>query len=116
MHGEEKRFAHVVLFECPWCLRLLSSAFLSFHEQLSDQLEGPMGDESTTMCTCGWVGSALDITSARRTVQPWSRALAPSSTADAAATEGIAEKRDWLFLVAKQIGSISGQKFENTPP
>ena len=38
MHGEEKRFAHVVLFECPWCLRLLSSAFLTFDEQLTDQL------------------------------------------------------------------------------
>jgi hypothetical protein len=116
MHGEEKRFAHVVLFECPWCLRLLSSAFLSFHEQLIDQLEEPMGNASTTMCTCGWVGSALDITSASHTVQPWTRAVPPTSTADVPGTEGIAEKRDWLFLVAKQIGSISGQKFQNTPP
>lgn len=116
MHGEEKRFAHVVLFECPWCLRLLSSAFLSFHEQLIDQLEEPMGNASTTMCTCGWVGSALDMASASHTVQPWTRTVAPSSTADVPGTEGIAEKRDWLFLVAKQIGSISGQQFQNTPP
>jgi hypothetical protein len=94
----------------------MSSAFLSFHEQLIDQLEGPMGDASTTMCTCGWVGSALDITSASRTVQPWTRAVPPTSTADVPGTEGIAEKRDWLFLVAKQIGSISGQKFQNTAP
>jgi hypothetical protein len=31
-------------------------------------------------------------------------------------TEEMLEKRDWIFLVAKQIGSISGQKSENTPP
>jgi hypothetical protein len=116
MPGEEKRFVHVVLFECPWCLRLLSSAFLSFHEQLIDQLEGPMGNASPAMCTCGWVGRALDIASARHTVQPWTRAVAPSSTPDVPVTEGIAEKRDWLFLVAKQIGSLSGQQFQNTPP
>jgi hypothetical protein len=116
MHGEEKRFAHVVLFECPWCLRLLSSAFLSFHEQVVDQLDEPTGSESTTMCTCGWVGRALDIASASHSVQPWTRALAPSSTAEIPPTEGMAEKPDWLFLVAKQIGSLSRQKFENTPP
>src|ERR1700684_3442954 len=99
MPGEEKRFAHVVLFECPWCLRLLSSAFLSFHEQLIDQLEGPMGNASTTMCTCGWVGGAVAIAAASHTVQPWSRAsaLAPSSTAEIPAAEEIAAKRDWLF-------------------
>ena len=105
----EKRFAHVVLFECPWCLRLLSSAFLSFDEKLRDQEDGPMDNESTTMCTCGWVGRALDMPSASRSVQPWSRAFAPSSTPELPATDGIAEKRDWLFLVAKQIGSLSGQ-------
>jgi hypothetical protein len=116
MLGEEKRFAHVVLFECPWCLRLLSSAFLSFHEQLIDQLDGPMDSQSTTMCTCGWVGRALDIASASHSVQPWSRAFTPSSTPDVPVTEGMAEKRDWLFLVAKQIGSLSGQNFQNTPP
>jgi hypothetical protein len=85
------------------------------HEQLIDQLEEPTGNASTTMCTCWWVGSALDMASASHTVQPWTRTVAPSSTADVPGTEGIAEKRDWLFLVAKQIGSISGQKFQNTP-
>ena len=114
MHGEEKRFAHVVLFECPWCLRLLSSAFLSFDEQWSDQPDDPMDNVSTAMCTCGWVGRALDIPSASHSVQPWSRAYAPSSTPEV--PDGIAEKRDWLFLVAKQIGSLAGQKFQNTPP
>ena len=75
MHGEGKRFAHVVLFECPWCLRLLSSAFLSFDEQLTDQLKDLVDNQLTTMCTCGWVGKALDVTSASHSVQPWSRAL-----------------------------------------
>ena len=116
MHGEEKRFAHVVLFECPWCLRLLSSAFLTFDEQLTDQLNELTEDPSTTMCTCGWVGKALDVTSASHSVQPWSRALSSSSPEGVRAIEGFAEQRDWLFLVAKQIGSISGRKFENTPP
>jgi hypothetical protein len=119
MHGEEKRFAHIVLFDCPWCLRLLSSAFLSFNEQLIDQLDGPMGGTSTTMCPCGWVGSPLDIASASHSVQPWSGTTAPVVTTEvppAPPTEGWPEKQDWIFLVAKQIGSISGQKLENTPP
>jgi hypothetical protein len=30
--------------------------------------------------------------------------------------DGIAEMRDWLFLVAKQIGSLSEQKTQSTPP
>ena len=109
MHGEEKRFAHVILFECPWCLRLLSSAFLSFDENLTEQTDEPTDDASTTMCICGWVGRALDMPSASHTVQAWSRALAQTSTPEAALADGIAEKRDWLFLVAKQIGSLSGQ-------
>lgn len=109
MHGEEKRFAHVILFECPWCLRLLSSAFLSFDENLTDQPDEPTDNASTTMCTCGWVGRALDMPAASHTVQAWSRALAQTSTPEATLTDGIAEKRDWLFLVAKQIGSLSGQ-------
>jgi hypothetical protein len=113
---EEKRFAHVVVFECPWCLRLLSSAFLSFDEKLTDQPDDPRVNQSTTMCICGWVGKALDIRCASHSVQPWSRALTPTSTPETLATEGTAEKRDWLFLVAKQIGSFSGQQFENTPP
>jgi hypothetical protein len=116
MYGEEKRFAHVVLFECPWCLRLLSSAFLSFDEVLPDQMDDPTGNQSTTLCICGWVGRGLDVASASHSVQPLSRALTPSSTSEVPPTEGSAEKRDWLFLVAKQIGSLSGQKFENTPP
>ena len=116
MYGEEKRFAHVVLFECPWCLRLLSSAFLSVHEQLTDQKDSQMDDQSITLCTCGWAGKALDIATASHSVQPWSRAFAPSSTPELPGTDGIAEKRDWLFLVAKQIGSLSGHKLENTPP
>jgi hypothetical protein len=114
--GEEKRFAHVMLFECPWCLRLLSSAFLSFEEQPPDQQDDSMEIQCTTMCTCGWIGRALDISSASHSVRPWSRAFTPSSSAEAPLAEGMAEKRDWLFLVAKQIGSLSGQKFENTPP
>ena len=109
MHGEEKRFAHVILFECPWCLRLLSSAFLSFKENLTDQRDEPTDNESTTMCTCGWVGRALDMPSASHTVQAWSRALAQTSTPEVPLADGIAEKQDWLFLVAKQIGSLSGQ-------
>jgi hypothetical protein len=113
VYGEEKRFAHVVLFECPWCLRLLSSAFLTFDEQLTDQPE--LHNPSTTMCTCGWVGNALDVPSASHSVRPWSGALAPSSTPEVPATEGIAVNRDWIFLVAKKIGSLSGQKSENTP-
>ena len=116
MHGEEKRFAHVVLFECPWCLRLLSSAFLSFDEQLSDPLDDPMDDQPTTMCTCGWVGKGLDIPSASHSVQPWSRAVTPPSSAEVPQSEGIAEKPDWLSLVAKQIGSRSGPKGESTSP
>jgi hypothetical protein len=116
MHGEDKRFAHVVLFECPWCLRLLSSAFLSFDEQLTDQLNELVDNQSTAMCTCGWVGKALDVTSASHSVQPWSRALTSPSPVGVRAIEGFAEQPDWLILVAKQIGSISGQKFENTPP
>jgi hypothetical protein len=109
VHGEEKRFAHVILFECPWCLRLLSSAFLSFDENLTDQPDEPTDNASTTMCTCGWVGRALDMPAASHTVQAWSRALAQTSTPEATLADGIAEKRDWLFLVAKQIGSLSGQ-------
>jgi hypothetical protein len=35
--------------------------------------------------------------------------LAQTSTPEAALADGIAEKRDWLFLVAKQIGSLSVQ-------
>ena len=117
MRGEEKRFAHVVLFECPWCLRLLSSAFLSFDEQLTGQQQGdPMDAQSTTMCACGWVGKACDAASVSHTVQPWSRALSPSSILEVPSSlpevpppDGIAEMRDWLFLVAKQIGSLAGQ-------
>jgi hypothetical protein len=116
VHGEEKRFAHVVLFECPWCLRLLSSAFLSFDEQITNYEDDPMENQPTTLCTCGWVGKGLDIASASHSVQPWSRALTPISTPDVPPVEGIAEKQDWLFLVAKQIESLSGHKFENTPP
>jgi hypothetical protein len=116
MHGEEKRFAHVVLFECPWCLRLLSSAFLSFDEQVTDQLNDLMDNQSTTMCTCGWVGKALDVTSASHSVQPWSPVFSTPSALQVHPAERFAEQRDWLFLVAKQIGSISGQKFESTPP
>lgn len=114
MYGEEKRFAHVVLFECPWCLRLLSSAFLSFDEQLADQPE--LNNQSTAMCTCGWVGNALDVPSASHSVQPWSGALTPSCAPDVPTTEEMVEKRDWIFLVAKKIGSLSGQKSQNTPP
>jgi hypothetical protein len=113
VYGEEKRFAHVVLFECPWCLRLLSSAFLSFDEQLTDQPE--LDNRSTVMCTCGWVGNALDIPLASHTMQAWIAAI-PTSTPDMPSTEEMLEKRDWIFLVAKQIGSISGQKSENTSP
>jgi len=109
VHSEEKRFAHVILFECPWCLRLLSSAFLSFNENLTDEPDEPTDNESTTMCTCGWVGRALDTPTASHTVQAWSRALAQTSPPEAALADGIAEKRDWLFLVAKQVGSLSGQ-------
>ena len=124
MRGEEKRFAHVVLFECPWCLRLLSSAFLSFDEQLTDrQQDDPMDAQSTTMCTCGWIGKARDATSVSHTVQPWSRALSPSSVPEVPSSlpevpppDGIAEMRDWLFLVAKQIGSLSEQKTQSTAP
>jgi hypothetical protein len=116
VYGEEKRFAHVVLFECPWCLRLLSSAFLSFDEELPEKMDAPIGNQSTTLCICGWVGRGLDITSASHSVQPWSRTLTRPSTSELPPTEGTAEKRDWLFLVAKQIGSISGRKLENTPP
>jgi hypothetical protein len=72
--------------------------------------------QCTTMCTCGWIGRALDISSASHSVQPWSRAFTASSAAEATQAEGIAEKRDWLFLVAKQIGSISEHRLENTPP
>jgi hypothetical protein len=113
VHGEEKRFAHVILFECP-CLRLLSSAFLSFDENLTDEPDQPTDNESTTMCTCGWVGRALDMPSASHTVQAWSRALAQSSTPEVPPADGIAEKRDWLFLVAKEIGSLSGQISEHS--
>lgn len=109
MHGEEKRFAHVILFECPWCLRLLTSAFLSFDENLTAEPDEPTDNESTTMCTCGWVGRALDVPAASHTVQAWSRVLAQTSTPEVSLADGIAEKRDWLFLVAKQIGSLSGQ-------
>jgi hypothetical protein len=117
VRGEEKRFAHVVLFECPWCLRLLSSAFLSFDEQLTDrQQDDPMDAQSTTMCTCGWIGKARDATSVSHTVQPWSRALSPSSLPEVPPPDGIAEMRDWLFLVAKQIGSLSEQKTQSTAP
>jgi len=59
--------------------------------------------------TSGWVGRALDMPSASHTVQAWSRALAQTSTPEVALADGIAEKRDWLFLVAKQIGSLSEQ-------
>jgi hypothetical protein len=47
--------------------------------------------------------------SASHTVQAWSRTLAQSATSEVPPADGIAEKRDWLFLVAKQIGSLSGQ-------
>jgi len=47
--------------------------------------------------------------SASHTVQAWSRAWAQSSAPEAPLVDGIAEKRDWLFLVAKQIESLSGQ-------
>ena len=123
MHGEEKRFAHVILFECPWCLRLLSSAFLSSDEQLTDrQQDDPMDAQSTTMCACGWVGKARDAASVSHTVQPWSRALSPSSMPEESSAlpeappDGIAEMRDWLLLVAKQIGSLSEQKTHSTSP
>ena len=123
MHGEEKRFAHVILFECPWCLRLLSSAFLSFDEQLTDRpQDDPMDAQSTTMCACGWVGKARDAASVSHTVQPWSRALSPSSMPEESSAlpeappDGIAEMRDWLLLVAKQIGSLSEQKTHSTSP
>jgi len=124
VRGEEKRFAHVVLFECPWCLRLLSSAFLSFDEQLTDQQQhGPVDAQSTTMCACGWVGKARDVASVSHTVQPWSPALSPSpnpevppSLPEVPPPDGIAEMRDWLLLVAKQIGSLSEQKTQSTPP
>jgi hypothetical protein len=108
VRSEDQRFAHVVVFECPWCLRLLSSAFLSFEEKLTDQLNEPTGNESTTMCTCGWVGRALDMPAASHWVQPWSRAYASSCAPEVPLTEGD-ENRDWLFLVAKQIGALSGQ-------
>jgi len=55
------------------------------------------------------VGRALDVPSANHTVQAWSRALAQTSTPEMPLADGIAEKRDWLFLVAKKIGSLSGQ-------
>src|ERR1700693_2762238 len=116
MHGEEKRFAHVVLFECPWCLRLLSSAFLSFDERLKDPSNEQVDSQSTAMGGGGWVGKALDVASASHSVQPWSRALTASSPLGVRTIEGFTEQRDWLFLVAKQIGSISGQKFGDTPP
>jgi len=123
VRGEEKRFAHVVLFECPWCLRLLSSAFLSFDEELTDQQQDdPMDAQSTTTCACGWMGKARDVASVNHTVQPWSRALSASSIPEESAAlpeappDGIAEMRDWLFLVAKQIGSLSVQKTQSTPP
>jgi hypothetical protein len=116
MHGEEKRFAHVVLFECPWCLRLLSSAFLSFDEQVTAQKSDAVDDRSTTMCTCGWVGNALEMASVSHSVQPWDRAFMQRSPDGVPPTEGIAEKRDWLFLVAKQIGAFSGQSPQNTFP
>lgn len=117
MRGEEKRFAHVVLFECPWCLHLLSSAFLSTEEQLAHDPDGkendPLDKHSITMCTCGWVGNALDIGSATRTVHPWTKAFATSQ--EIPPSQETPEQRDWLFLVAKQIGSISGQQCQNTP-
>ena len=98
MYGEEKRFAHVVLFECPWCLRLLSPAFLCFDEQLTDQRE--LDNRSAVMCTCGWVGNALDVPLASHTVQAWIAAI-PSSTPDMASTEEMLEKRDWILLGGK---------------
>jgi len=94
----------------------LTVFFLSFDEQLGDQRDDALGLPSTTMCMCGWVGNALDVPSASHSVQPWSRAVTPSLTGELPQTEGSSEKRDWLFLVAKQIGSISGHKGESTSP
>jgi hypothetical protein len=113
MPDEEKRFAHVVLFECPWCLRLLSSAFLSQDELVTAPTNEAIDEQSTTMCPCGWVGNALEVAPASHCVQPWDRAVTQVS---AVGIQETVEKRDWLFLVAKQIGSFSGQNFQSTSP
>jgi hypothetical protein len=97
-----KRFAHVILFQCPHCKGPLASAFSTSDETI----QYIDGGQFSAVCQCGWTGSGLDLLAVKQSVQPWETVCDPPVKREAA-TEYLINPKDWLFRVAQQIASFA---------
>jgi hypothetical protein len=98
-----KRFAHVVLFQCPQCRGPLASAYSSSTPTL-DTLDG---GQFSAECCCGWSGNGLDFSAVNQSVQPWEIVETPATPINEAAGEYLAVSPDWLGRVAREIASLA---------
>ena len=104
MSSECKRFAQVILFQCPQCRGPLASAFSSSNEDM----ENLDGGQFSAVCRCGWIGSVLDLSPVKQSVQPWETLCdSPAPVKPASLSEYIKNPKDWLFRVAKEIATFA---------
>jgi hypothetical protein len=104
MSSECKRFAHVILFQCPQCRGPLASAFSSSNEDM----ENLDGGQFSAVCRCGWIGSGSDLSPVKQSVQPWETVCdSPAPVKPASLSEYIKNPKDWLFRVAKEIATFA---------
>jgi len=98
-----KRFAHVILFECPHCKGPLASAFSS----LNETMECLDGGQFSAVCRCGWMGSGLDLLAVKKSVQPWEVMCETVPVQSEPMAQYFTNPRDWLYRVAQQIASFA---------
>ena len=103
MSTARKRFAHVVLFQCPQCRGPLASAYSSSTPTL-DTLDG---GQFSAECCCGWSGNGLDFSAVNQSVQPWEIVEAPIAATDEVSSEFPSGSPDWLGRVAKEIATLA---------
>jgi hypothetical protein len=61
------QFAHVLLFECPFCGRPLASACFNSKKSLEDA----DAHWFQPHCHCGWTGDVSGVTAIKHWVEPW---------------------------------------------
>lgn len=64
MNRNSEPFVHVLLFECPECLKPLPSAIATSERNL----ENTDGRSFTISCDCGWAGSEMGLKARRHWV------------------------------------------------